>query len=37
MVEVKRITSNRNPRIGLAGGNPQHEMVELNGIEPMTS
>ena len=31
MVEVSGETANRNQRVGLAGGNPQTEMVGLTG------
>ena len=42
MVEVRGETSNRNPRVGLVGGNPQTRghtkcVVEPRGIEPLTS
>ena len=37
MLEVRSKTSNRKPRLGLAGGKAQIEMVELSGFEPLTS
>ena len=36
VVEVRGETSNRNPRVGLAGGNVQTEMVGPAGLEPAT-
>jgi len=37
MQEVRGESLNRNPRAGLAGGGAQAKMLELDGIEPMTS
>ena len=36
MVEVRGIPSNRNPPVGLVGGNRQTTMVDAAGIEPAT-